>query len=185
MQKPMIMALGGVLAGGVVAAVLFVFVLGGSSAAEPPPAEVGEPEPVSVPGKLGPHITVGERVFTLLSPAESQRYVKLEIVIEFETFDAAWEHVLHGCVFAGGEGGASPCQSELEALLHEFEEHEIGTGRTLIEDAITTIVSSHSLEEVGTVTGREAMRQEIRDAVDDIIYEPRVTRVLFTQFITQ
>ena len=186
MPKPMLMAVGGVAAGGIVAALLFVFVLGGGAAAEPVPVEVGEPEPVHVAGKLGPHIVLAERVFTLASPPEAQRYVKLEIVIEFETFDPQWDYVLHGCVFVpSGGGGGSGCQSELEALLQEFEEGEIGTGRKLIDDAITTIISSRTLEEISTLRGRETMRQEIRDTVDEIIYEPRVTRVLFTQFITQ
>lgn len=184
-MKPIVMAGGGIAAGGVVAAVLFMFVLGGGAAAEPVPVEVGEPEPVHVEGKLGPHITLSERVFTLVSPAESQRYVKLEIVIEFETFDEAWEHVLHGCVAGAGEGGVSPCQSELAELLHEFEQEEIGTGQKLIDDAITTIISSRTLADISTIAGRESMRAEIRDTIDEIIYEPRVTRVLFTEFITQ
>lgn len=182
MKKVLAIVLGGIAAGGVVAAAVFFFVLGGDDAsADGAPADE-EATPVSVPGKLGPHITLTDRVFTLLSPADAQRYVKLEIVIEFETYDEAWERVLNGCA---AEGAASGCQGELDALLAEFEQHEIGTGRRLIEDAVTTIVSARTLAEISTVAGREAMRQEIREVVDELIYEPRVSRVLFTEFLTQ
>ena len=143
-------------------------------------------QPIAVQGKLGPHIVLEDRVFTLVSAPNDPRYVKLEIVIEFETFDEAWGHVLNGCVF-NSEGGAelSPCQSEFEELMHEFEQDEIGTGRRLIEDAVTTLVSSRRVDDFASVTGREALRAEIKDAVTDLIFEPRVTRVLFTNLITQ
>lgn len=146
----------------------------------------GTPEatPVSVDGKLGPHITLKGRVFNLLIVAgEPLAYLKLEMVIEFETFDEEWAYVLHGCVFVQ-ESGGSACAEEEHALLATFEE-EIGTGRQLIEDAVTSIVSGKTVDEIATSEGKDALREEIRQAVELVIFEPRVRRVLFTDFVTQ
>ncbi|MEX2032214.1 MAG: flagellar basal body-associated FliL family protein [Dehalococcoidia bacterium] len=205
MSKGIIMAIAGALLGVVVAFAAFTFLSGGT---EPVVAE-GPPEVVSVPGKLGPHITLADRVFNLLpDPSRPETYLKLQTVIEFETTDERWLHVLTGCgahaarfasaseplvslVPAGRAASppsapapADPCDLEHAALLAEFE-HEIGTGRSLIEDAVTSIISGHTASEVGTPAGKEALKAEIRDAVEHLIEEPHVTRVLFLNFITQ
>ncbi|MDO9445247.1 MAG: flagellar basal body-associated FliL family protein [Dehalococcoidia bacterium] len=209
MKKPIILAVGGAVVGIAVAFALFTFVLGGSGEVAP----TAEPTVVSVPGKLGPHITLADRVFNLRTDGGSQIYLKLQTVIEFETMDGAWAHVLTGCGasaphgadlrFAGdlmvsavpagqgapriAEAGASedPCVAEQKHLLAEFEK-EIGTGRQLLEDAITTIVTGHTPEELGTTEGKEALKAEILHAAEEIFHgEPRPTRVLFLNFITQ
>lgn len=210
MKKPIVLAVGGAVAGIAVAFALFTFVLGGSGEAAP----TAEPTVVSVPGKLGPHITLADRVFNLRTEGDAQIYLKLQTVIEFETTDAAWAHVLTGCgasaphgadlrfgdnrmvsAVPGGQGaprigdavGAAedPCVAEHKHLLAEFEK-EIGTGRQLLEDAITTIVTGHTPAELGTTEGKEALKAEILHAAEEIFHgEPRPTRVLFLNFITQ
>ena len=184
-KKVLMMAGGGLFAVVAVAAVLYMFVLGGGEEAaalstEPTP----EPTPVVVEGKLGPHITLEDRVYTLRSAADDPRYVRLLIVIEFETFEEEWEHVLHGCVFAAEGEDVSPCRALENELMHEFEE-EIGTGRALIEDAITTIVSARTYEELSGPEGREELRAEMVHTIAELIHEPEVTRVLFLEFLTQ
>lgn len=159
---------------GVAAAVgagVFFFVLpsSGSANEEGEGEVVAEPTPVHVEGKLGPHIVLDNRVFTLMGPSEAPRYAKIQVVVEFETIDPTWFEL-------AGEA--------LEERLHEFSE-EIGTGRQLLEDAITTIVSGKSFSDVSTTAGKDALREEIRAAVAALIEEPAVRRVLFTNFITQ
>lgn len=211
MNKPIVLGIGGALVGVVVAFAAFTFLMGGG--AEPvvaaPPTE-----PVNVSGKLGPHVTLTDRVFNLLPEAGSDKtYLKLQTVIEFETFDPRWANVLAGCghdahgaalgmagdlmvsSVPGGapgaplEGAASgpavdPCEAERTALMTEFE-HEIGTGLALIEDAVTTVVTGHTVSEVVTPEGKEQLKAEIKAAVDELIHEPHVHRVLFLNFITQ
>jgi len=173
MSKPVLMAVGGAVAGIVVAAVLFKFVLGGGGAAESATPTV-EPTPVELHGRLGPHLAFEERVYSLAGNPEQPRYLKLGFTVEFETTDARWaEHT-------GGGHGADAS----DPLLEEFEA-EIGTGRVLIDDAVTRVVSSRSLADLSTPDGRETLREEIRKAIAHEIEEPRVTRVLFTTFITQ
>lgn len=204
MTKPILMAAGGVTAGAVVAAAVFFLVLSGGSEA----AEEEEPrEPVAVPGRLGPHIVLADRVFNLQGPANVPVYLKLQVLVEFETTDERWEHVLHGCVAAERDGhGAAmvslapggappssgprapagdPCAAKERELLDEFE-REIGTGRQLMEDLVTTIVTSYTAEEVTSPTGKEELRAEIRDSVNELLGgRHTVSRVLFLNFITQ
>jgi flagellar basal body-associated protein FliL len=193
MTKKIMFAVVGLVAVVAIGGGAFVFLFSGSSAdAEAADGEAVEGEldatpevtPVAVDGKLGPHITLGGRVFNLLVVSgEPPAYLKLETVIEFETFDDQWAYVLHGCVFVPGSGG-SACAEEEHTLLATFEE-EIGTGRQLIEDAVTSIVSGKTAGEIATPEGKDELREEIRQAVEMVIREPRVRRVLFTDFVTQ
>ena len=211
MSKPIVLGIGGALVGVVVAFLVFTFVLGRS----PAPVVAAPPtEPVNVAGKLGPHLTLGGRVFNLMpESASDQTYLKLQTVIEFETYDEQWQFVLGGCghddhaaligdsgdlmVSAVPGGGVTrplasasageavdPCEAQRLALMAEFE-HEIGTGLQLIEDAVTTVVTGHSVSEIVTPEGKEALKAEIKAAVDELIHEPHVHRVLFLNFITQ
>ncbi len=209
LKKPIVLAIGSVL-GLVVAAGLYFTVFSGGGEAEVDPELEVEPVPVQVAGKLGPHIVLEDRVFNLLSAGSAPVFLKLETLIEFETYDERWEHVLHGCaadlrdvgtdlyasaapggVLDSGRGqdfeesALSPCQLEEAELLHEFNE-EIGTGRQLIEDAVTSIVSGKQSIDVVTPAGKQRLKDEIREVVQQILgKEPRVARVLFTNFITQ
>ncbi|MCK9486213.1 MAG: flagellar basal body-associated FliL family protein [Dehalococcoidia bacterium] len=211
MKKPIVLTVAGVVVGALVAFAAFTFLLdgvGGEVSAQ-------TPRVVSVPGKLGPHITLSDRVFNLLPERGSPSvYLKLQTAIEFETKDPRWEHVLNGCGrsshvaraevpatgalmvavvtdgrYAGAHpvdagGGGDACEAELVALMDQFE-HTIGSGRALIEDAVTSIVTGHTASEIATPEGKDALRAEIQRAVDDLIEEPRVVRVLFLNFITQ
>lgn len=186
LKNPIVLAGGGVgILAAAAAAYFFLFASSGGAVEEP--VELAEPTPVVVAGKVGPHITLESRVFNLLvEPGEPPAYLKLRTLIEFETFDEHWAYVLHGCVFSPGAegGGAGPCAAEEAVLLAEFEE-EIGSGRALIEDAVTTIVSGRTIADISTEQGKGALWRDIREAVAQLIPEPHVRRVLFTDFITQ
>jgi hypothetical protein len=134
----------------------------------------------------------------------------MQTIIEFETTDTRWAYVLSGCVAniapargplyasaaPGGAGlgaprtraaesaGGSKCDAEEAKLQAEFHE-EIGSGLQLIEDAVTTIVSAKTAEEISSPQGKEALKEEIRVAVGEILEHHQVTRVLFVNFITQ
>jgi len=209
LKKPIVMGIGGAVAGIAVMAVVYLFFLSGGSTASAEPT----PEPTVVPagGKLGPRLTLEDRVFNLVSPASAPVYAKLQTVIEFETTDVRWAEVFDGCGGHSRELNAaprravsappvgapstaapatssgpevSPCAALEAELLHEFEE-EIGTGIQLIEDAVTIIVSSKRPEEVATTEGKDALKAEIQQAVEGLIPHPHVSRVLFLNFITQ
>ncbi len=207
MKRPILLAVAGVVVGVAVAFAVFVFVLGGNKTAAQAAAA---PTPVAFGGKLGPHITLQDRVFNLQGTG-TPVYLKVQTVIEFETSEAAWGKFAKTCaaVLPAGrlsqalvsskpgavaaddravgpaEGAAaSPCATEEAKLLEDFAQH-IGTGRQLMEDAITTIISRHTATDIASPQGKEALKAEIKEAVEKLIKEPKVTRVLFTNFITQ
>ena len=149
-----------------IGAALYFFMFRGSGSSA---AALVEPTPVAFEGRLGPHITLKERVFNLANgEGGDKHFVKLGVVIEFETTDPKWLKL-------SGE--------PLVLALEEFD-HEIGSGRQLIEDAITNIVSGRHVEELSTVEGKDALRAEILAAIAELVHEPVVHRVLFTNVIT-
>lgn len=207
LKKPPVLAAVGAFGGiAVAAAVYFLFLSGGGAVVAVTPTP--EPTPVFSEGKLGPRLTLEDRVFNLVNPVPV--YAKIQTVIEFETLDEHWADVFSGecaAVFpasagpgmvlnvpstgsgraipaTGGGDELSPCQALEAELLHEFE-LEIGTGRQLIEDVVTTLVSSKTATELATTEGKEALKEEIKEAVEHLIEEPHVTRVLFLNFIMQ
>jgi flagellar basal body-associated protein FliL len=208
MKMPLILAILGAVVGIVVSLALYVFVFGGgSSGAQVAAVPTAVPTVVNIPGKLGPHITLDDRIFNLRSAVPA--YLKMQTIIEFETTDPRWARVLRGCVMnltplagplyasaapggagvgasrtGGTEAGGSACEAEEHKLQAEIAE-EIGTGRQLIEDAITTIVSAKTPEELASPEGKEALKGEILHAVQELLEEQTVTRVLFVNFITQ
>ena len=212
LKKPAVLAVGGVVAGVVVMAVVYMFFLSGGSAAAEEDLPVAEPTVIHAEGKLDPRLTLADRVFNLVSPASSPVYAKIQTVIEFETTDPRWAEVFDSCgghgsrrdvapvravsarpadlqaavapaTSSGGEA-VGPCAALEAELLHEFEA-EIGTGVQLIEDAVTTIVSAKTPDEMATTEGKEALKKEIEQAVEALIHEPHVARVLLLNFITQ
>jgi flagellar basal body-associated protein FliL len=205
MKKPAVLAALGAVAGVVVALGLFMFVFGGNKSAQAVP--IAAPTVVNVPGKLGPHITLADRIFNLQS--KTPVYLKLQTLIEFETTDPRWGHALTGCAFAPGAGGTlyvsaaplavgapaiapasggstatSPCEAEQATLEAEFEAH-IGNGVQLIEDAVTNIVTAKTPDQLATPDGKDALKAEITKAVTDLLPDEHVKRVLFVDFITQ
>jgi len=205
LSKTIIIAVGGVVAGVAVALGIFMFLLGGDSKAAEEPVV-----PIRAEGRLGPHIKLSDRIYNLQSPAGAQAYVKMAAIIEFETpieTTKEWASVFKGCaarlsppapvrlasidpvpaaasVLDETGETVDPCVAKEHALQEEFE-HEIGTGISLIEDAVLTTVSRRTVADVSTPEGKEALKADIKKAVEKIIHHPKVTRVLFTNFITQ
>jgi flagellar basal body-associated protein FliL len=206
LSKTIIIAVGGVVAGVAVALGIFMFVLGGGETKAEEPVV-----PIRAEGRLGPHITLADRIYNLQSPPGSPAYLKMQAIIEFETPEKStkkWAHVFKGCVViaesqqperlvslrpvppaepaldAAGGPKIDPCVAEEQKLQADFEQ-DIGTGRLLIDDAVLAVVSRRTVADLSTVEGKEALKTDIKKAVEKLISKPKVTRVLFTNFITQ
>lgn len=206
LARPALFTLGGVLIGAMVA-LGAALVLDWRS--DPPLSAPGETTPVATGRKLGPRLELEERVFNLQNTtSRGAAYLKLQAVIEFQTRDPRWARVISGCVRSSPfsmpmvadagtlpfledvraqavEAAADPCVAEEEELLEEFAV-EIGSGLQLIEDAVTLIVTTKSSDWLATADGKEELKHEIRQAIEDILGDDfLVTRVLFTTFIMQ
>lgn len=183
MLKKLVMIGGGVGALVVVALLFFVFVgmPGGGEVPEDGEAgadgetaheEAAEGEgeafiPFRIPGRLGPYLTLEDRVFTLVSPPDAPRYVKLQVVLEFETEDEEWFHLT-------GEA----LEEELEEIREELPVY-------LLEDAVTSVVSSKTIADISSPQGKDELREELHAVVTALLPEQHLGRVMFTNFITQ
>jgi len=83
------------------------------------------------------------------------------------------------------EAASEPiCVATEKTLVTQFEE-ELGTGKSVIEDIVTTVVTRHTFDEISSPGGKEKLKGEILDAIEQVMHEPKVVRVLFTNFVSQ
>ncbi len=107
-----------------------------------------------------------ERVFNLADPGGG-RYIKLEVVIEFEDPAAA-----------GLKG---------EAYLKHQEEfaRELAPVKPRLDDILLTTVSSRTSLELLRPEGKEALRSDLKTKFGQVVHEPKVRDVFFAQFVIQ
>ena len=137
-----------------------------------PRFQATEALPIEIPEGAGPGPTYAleAAVYNLATPPQQQqRYLKLAVTFEFEAEDPAFFEL---------EGEALKLELEL------FEE-EVGVKHPIIVDAVGTLVQGKSLEDISTVVGREALRAEIVERVGELVVEPHLINVYFTEFVFQ
>jgi|GEM_PF-790406 flagellar FliL protein len=125
------------------------------------------PPALPVPGE-GVLFDVGTKVINLADPG-GRRYLKVGIVMEFAPHDTAWYTM------------ASEQRAELQALF----ETEMGTKQPVIEDLVISIISSKSFEQVYTLEGKEGLRQEIINRINQLLPTQLVMYVYFNEFVVQ
>ncbi|MDZ7729040.1 MAG: flagellar basal body-associated FliL family protein [Dehalococcoidia bacterium] len=110
-----------------------------------------------------------EAVLNLLAPPSDPAYVKLELAIEFA--DPNNHYV-----------GLSP--AAVESRNESFAE-ELQPQMPRIRDAINSVVGATAVDEVSTPGGREDLKEDLVDELNDVLSEERVTGIYFVTFITQ
>lgn len=125
------------------------------------------PPALPVPGE-GVLFDVGTKVINLADPG-GRRYLKVGIVLEFAPHDTAWYSM------------ASEQRAELQALF----ETEMGSKQPVIEDLVISIISSKSFEQVYTLEGKEGLRQEIINRINQLLPTQLVMYVYFNEFVVQ
>lgn len=116
-----------------------------------------------------PTVRLEERVLNLKAPASAPHYVKIVIALEFEDAEKRWVSLKGEALATKNEEFAK----ELEPELHR------------IWDVITSVIGSKTIEEVTTTEGRDALKQELKEALNEVLHERRVERVYFQTFVTQ
>lgn len=121
--------------------------------------------------------------FTMnLSDIEPRRYLKAEVAIEVtnpEPLPAAEEQPKE----SGGHGGhgAPAATNPKDAIIEEMEQY-----KPAIRDAVITVLSSKTSDELSTTAGKELAKQQISESINGIFDgEREVIRVSFGQFIMQ
>lgn len=153
-------ALAGALAIG--AAVYFVALPALQGTAQGADAAGHEDGP-QAPGS-GPMYHLKERVLNLADRG-ARRYVKIGLALEFER-PADWQD-------QGGSHGQSSFASEIEQRA------------PLLNDALTTIVTAKTTEQLASPQGKESLKEELRTQFNAILGEPRVLYVYFNEFLIQ
>ena len=72
-------------------------------------------------------------------------------------------------------------RAELQALF----ETEMGSKQPVIEDLVISIISSKSFEQVYTLEGKEGLRQEIINRINQLLPTQLVMYVYFNEFVVQ
>lgn len=86
--------------------------------------------------------------------------------------------------FAPPEGYSSLPEEEKTAELAAFTT-EINTKIPILDDTIVTLLSSKDFQSVYTTEGKDALRQEIMDAVNTRLPDHKVIYVYFKEFVMQ
>ena len=122
--------------------------------------------------------------FTMnLSDIEPRRYLKANVAVEITNpepivqEEPKKESGGHG----HGHGGDAPAPDPKAAIVAEMEQY-----KPAIRDAVITVLTSKTSDELATTAGKELAKQQIAEAVNGIFDgEREVIRVSFGQFIMQ
>ena len=151
----------GIAVGGGGAIFLYPSVIGQGSEA------TATAEPTKQAPGSGPIYQLKERVLNL-ADRETRRYLKLGLAIEFQT-PAEW---------TGASG---------EALVEKTNEFKVEMDRRapLLNDAITSLVTAKTSDELGDLAGKDALKEELRARFSELLEEPAVVEIYFTEFLMQ
>ena len=120
--------------------------------------------------------------FTMnLSDIEPRRYLKAEVAIEVTNPEPLPEEEPQKASGGHGGHGASAPKSPQDAIIEEMEQY-----KPAIRDAVITVLSSKTSDELSTTAGKELAKQQNAESVNGIFDgEREVIRVSFGQFIMQ
>ena len=122
--------------------------------------------------------------FTMnLSDIEPRRYLKANVAIEITNPEPDLTQQEEQPKASGGHGGhgeAAPADPKA-AIVAEMEQY-----KPAIRDAVITVLTSKTSDELASTAGKELAKQQIAEAVNGIFDgEREVIRVSFGQFIMQ
>jgi flagellar FliL protein len=132
------------------------------------------------PGQ-GQMVDTGTKVVNLADPG-GRRFLKATITIEVPPLDyffEAEEPTTEAAAAEGGEGAVTddPRIAEFDTL--------IANKMPIINDILNTLLTSKSFDQIYTVEGKEALREEIRKEINARLPEFGVIAVYFTEFVVQ
>lgn len=125
------------------------------------------PATLPLPGE-GMMFDTGTKIVNLADPG-GRRYLKISIVFEFAPHEATF-YTLTG--------------EERAAAVAEYGE-AMSAKKPIIDDLLNTLLSSKTFDEIYTVQGKEALRQDIITRVNALLPGARLMYVYFTEFVVQ
>lgn len=134
-----------------------------------PPAPTPNPEApaLPLPGE-GIMYDAGTKIVNLADPG-GRRYLKVTIVLEFAPHDVAY-YTLEG--------------EERTAAQNAFSQ-KMASKKPLIDDTLTTLLSAKTFEDVYSIEGKDALKQEIIRQLAERLHGYKIVNVYFTEFVVQ
>ena len=138
--------------------------------------ETGD-EDESVAAERGIIIDLGEFILNL-SDTNARKFLKVNVAIELSKKDS---DLAPAAAKSGGHGhgeSATDPMANIEAEMNQF--------KPSIRDAIISVLSSKTSDELATTPGKELAKEQIKEAIDAIFEGDReVLRVSFGSFFIQ
>ena len=128
------------------------------------------------PGLIYP---LPDRVLNLSSSGGAPRFARIELALEFDKPAAAahGKSAKHAKPEAhGAKEGAAPVDPALEP---------VAARKAQIDDALVRIIGSKTLESMTTSEGKEALKEEILDAVTEIVPTMDLLNVYIVRLVVQ
>ncbi|MEW6178968.1 MAG: flagellar basal body-associated FliL family protein [Chloroflexota bacterium] len=135
-----------------------------------------EPTPtphVYQPGE-GVMVNMSTKIINLADPS-GRKYIRLTVVLEFAPEETAAE----------GESAATSHGSEEAAAATSDFETRIQARMPVMDDVVITLLSTKTFEELYTAEGKERLRQELMQAIQERLPEFHLLSVYFTEFVVQ
>ncbi len=142
----------------------------GSAVATATQSPTAEPYVLTIevqPGN-GVMINTGTKVINLSDPT-GRKYLRVTVVLEFSPDNPEFFNMP---------------EEEQELYLTEFND-ELNGKMPIINDCITTILSSKTYEDVYTMEGKDVLRVQLIDSLNERLPEYTVIYAYFTEFVVQ
>ncbi len=132
-------------------------------------------EPTPVPGS-GIMVNNGTKIINLADPG-GRRYIRITIVLEIEPPHATTDDEKAA---SGGHGGEEEELSPADALASE-----LATKTPIMDDVIITLISQKTYEDLYTAQGKENLRLEIMNKLNERLPEYHIMSIYFTEFVVE
>ncbi len=139
----------------------------------PNPAAVANlPTPTPTPEPLKPGEGIMFNMATKiinLADSTARKYIRLTMVLEFAPDDPAY---------------LSMAAEAQKAYITEFT-NKVNARMPLMDDAVITLLSTKTFEDLYTAAGKEKLRQELIQAISTRVPDLKLLSVYFTEFVVQ
>ncbi len=119
------------------------------------------------PGQ-GLMVDTGSKIVNLVDPT-GRKYLRVGVVLEFAPHDPAYFEMN---------------EEEKHAYVTTFNQ-EMESRLPIINDILITLFASQTFEKVYTAEGKEKLRQQIKELINQQLPEFHVIAVYFTEFVVQ
>ncbi len=144
-----------------------------------PDAEQGADEEADDEKQEGILLNLGDFILNL-ADANTRKYLKVEVSMDLSKTAEEVEAASAPAEKPSGHGESAP-KDPNEAIVAEMERY-----KPAIRDAVISVLSNKTSEELSSPTGKELAKEEIQESVNNIFGGQReVMRVSFGQFIIQ